>query len=35
MFEEQFALSRGQITSNLIALYRALGGGLAVDKLDE
>ena len=34
-FEEQFALSRGQITSNLIALYRALGGGLAVDKLDE
>ncbi|MDY5596783.1 MAG: TolC family protein, partial [Kiritimatiellia bacterium] len=34
-FEEQFALSRGQITTNLIALYRALGGGLAVDKLDE
>ena len=34
-FEEQFALSRGQITSNLIALYRALGGGLAVDKMDE
>ena len=34
-FEEQFALSRGQITSKLIALYRALGGGLPVDKLDD
>ena len=34
-FEEQFALSRGQITSKLIALYHALGGGLPVDKLDE
>lgn len=29
-FEEQFAVSRGQITLKLIALYKALGGGLAV-----
>ena len=28
-YEEQFALSRGQITTSLIRLYRALGGGLA------
>ena len=27
--EEEFVLSRGQITADLIALYRALGGGLA------
>ena len=26
-FEEQFAVSRGQITLKLIALYKALGGG--------
>ena len=30
-FEEQFAVSRGQITLKLIALYKALGGGLAVE----
>ena len=28
-YEEEFALSRGQITMNLIQLYRSLGGGLA------
>jgi outer membrane protein TolC len=28
--EEEYVVSRGQITLNLIALYRALGGGLAV-----
>ncbi len=28
-FEEEFAISRGKITMDLIALYRALGGGLA------
>ncbi|MBO5750877.1 MAG: efflux transporter outer membrane subunit [Kiritimatiellae bacterium] len=33
--EEEFAISRGQITLNLISLYRALGGGLAVDKNEE
>ncbi len=33
--EEEFVISRGQITRNLISLYRALGGGLAVDKLEE
>ena len=33
-FEEQFVRSRGQITANLIALYRALGGGLAAEDLD-
>ena len=32
-FEEQFVRSRGQITANLIALYRALGGGLAAEDL--
>ena len=30
-YEEEFVRSRGQITINLIKLYRALGGGLAVD----
>ena len=30
-FEEQFALSRGQITQHLIALYKALGGGLSYE----
>ena len=30
-YEEQFVLSRGLITTELIALYRALGGGLAAD----
>lgn len=30
-FEEEFVISRGQITLNLISLYRSLGGGLAVD----
>ena len=29
--EEEFVVSRGQITLNLIELYRALGGGLAVE----
>ncbi len=28
-FEEEFAISRGKITMDLITLYRALGGGLA------
>ena len=28
--EEEYVVSRGQITLNLIELYRALGGGLAV-----
>lgn len=32
-YEEEFVRSRGQITINLIKLYRALGGGLAVDVL--
>ena len=31
-YEEQFVLSRGLITTDLIALYRALGGGLATDR---
>lgn len=30
--EEEFVISRGQITQNLISLYRALGGGLANDR---
>ena len=30
-FEEQFVVSRGQITIALIDLYRALGGGLAAE----
>ena len=30
--EEEFVVSRGQITQNLISLYRALGGGLANDR---
>ncbi len=29
-FEEQYVISRGQITQNLISLYKALGGGLAI-----
>jgi NodT family efflux transporter outer membrane factor (OMF) lipoprotein len=29
--EEEYVVSRGQITLNLIELYRALGGGLAVE----
>ena len=28
-FEEALAISRGQITHDLIALFKALGGGLA------
>ena len=28
--EEEFVISRGQITQNLISLYRALGGGLTL-----
>ena len=34
-YEEQFALSRGQISIHLIELYRALGGGLAYEEEDE
>ena len=30
--EEEFVMSRGQITLDLIKLYRALGGGLAVER---
>lgn len=30
-YEEQFVVSRGAISTSLIALYRALGGGLAYD----
>ena len=30
--EEELAVSRGQITDSLIGLYKALGGGLAVEK---
>lgn len=33
--EEEFVLSRGQITQELIALYRALGGGLAYERADD
>ena len=31
--EEAYVLSRGQITLNLISLYKALGGGLAADEV--
>ena len=34
-YEEQYALSRGQITIHLIELYKSLGGGLAYEKPDE
>ena len=34
-FEEEYVLSRGQITLNLIALYKALGGGLEYPDADE
>ena len=30
-YEEQYALSRGQITIHLIELYKSLGGGLALE----
>ena len=33
--EEEFVLSRGQISQNLISLYRSLGGGLAAERLDD
>ena len=33
--EEEFVISRGQITIDLISLYRALGGGLAADDGDD
>ena len=33
--EEEFVVSRGQITLDLIALYKALGGGLAADVDDD
>ena len=33
--EEELSVSRGQITVDLIALYRSLGGGLAQDKVTE
>ena len=32
--EEEFVISRGQITLDLIDLYKALGGGLAATELD-
>ena len=31
-YEEEFVISRGQITLDLIELYKALGGGLAADE---
>ena len=34
-YEEQYALSRGQITIHLIELYKSLGGGLAYEEPDE
>ena len=33
-YEEQYALSRGQITIHLIELYKSLGGGLAYENPD-
>ena len=33
--EEEFVLSRGQITLNLIGLYKALGGGLVYPQADD
>ena len=33
--EEEFVVSRGQITLDLIGLYKALGGGLAADVADD
>ena len=33
--EEEFVLSRGQITLDLISLYKALGGGLATTSLSD
>ncbi len=33
--EEEFVLSRGQITLDLISLYKALGGGLAATSLSD
>ena len=33
--EEEFVLSRGQITLNLISLYKALGGGLVYPQADD
>lgn len=34
-YEEEFVISRGQITHDLINLYKALGGGLSVPEPDE
>lgn len=34
-YEEQYVLSRGQITIHLIELYKSLGGGLAYEQPDE
>ena len=34
-YEEEFVVSRGQITIDLIELYKALGGGLAADGEEE
>ena len=34
-YEEEFVISRGQITLDLIELYKALGGGLAADEEEE
>ena len=33
--EEEFVISRGQITRELIGLYQALGGGFAIAENDE
>ena len=34
-YEEEFVISRGQITLDLIRLYKALGGGLSADDEEE
>jgi outer membrane protein TolC len=34
-YEEEFVISRGQITLDLIKLYKALGGGLSADDEEE
>ena len=34
-FEEQYAISRGNISMELVNLYRALGGGLSVEEEDK
>ena len=34
-FEEEYVVSRGKITTNLIDLYKSLGGGLAADEEED